>query len=100
MAEFLYWQFVEVQSFKKSYWVWQRMTLDGLIFDRSKAEFADYGAAVRDAIAVGKFKPKFESWVIISAHGVTHFTPNNQGISSSEQTLKARTRAPRKVPAG
>jgi hypothetical protein len=54
-------------------WSWRATSPDDGI-DRDSTGFPDYGAMVHDALKHG-FHPSLEHWVIVSAHGTTHFEP-------------------------
>ena len=56
-------------------WSWRTTSPDeGIDIDRDLQGFPDYGAMVHDALKHG-FRPALEHWVIVSAHGTTHFEP-------------------------
>src|SRR5688572_32003188 len=65
------WIFTEAPG--RDGWSW-RITSPDEGIDRSSKGFPDYGAMVHDALKQG-FHPSLEHWVVISAHGTTHFEP-------------------------
>jgi hypothetical protein len=65
------WIFTEAPG--RDGWNWRAISPDDGT-DRDSKSFPDYGAMVHDAIKQG-FQPSLEHWVVVSAHGTTHFEP-------------------------
>ena len=89
MASFFHWQFIESPTVNGRRWIWQRITIDGSIAERSK-EFNDYGAAVFHAVQSAGFRPKSEGWTIITLNGVTHFRPDTTAHKSQNRQNKSK----------
>jgi hypothetical protein len=88
MATLFKWQFIEVQNLTGHYWIWQRIAIDGSINDRCAIEFADYGAAVHNAISNADFSPQTEGWSIITLRGVSHYSPGKTSREAKSGTGK------------
>jgi hypothetical protein len=77
------WIFTEAPG--RDGWSWRAISpVDGI--DRDSKGFPDYGAMVHDAIKQG-FQPSLEHWVVVSAHGTTHFEPGVPPTHAPTATL-------------
>ena len=55
------------------YWTWSVIATDGSVARTSQQHFADYGAAVCEAIRNG-FRPTEDEWVVESLKSNTYFS--------------------------
>src|SRR5687767_1409394 len=65
------WCFKE-HGVRKRYWTWSVLAMDGSVARTSKQHFADYGAAVSEAIRNG-FRPTEDEWVIESGRSNAYY---------------------------
>jgi hypothetical protein len=83
----VHWQFIEDQEHRAIYWTWRTMRGDRTIETQSP-RFKSYGATVADAIRHG-FQPRRQHWIVITAHGITHFRPGEPAMTLSTTTEMA-----------
>jgi hypothetical protein len=89
------WWFTEYTKQEPTRWTWRLLRVDGSI-EQQSAEFASYGAAVRDAIING-FRPTQDHWVIESTHAVVHYEHGQHSVVVAKLGEKSRLVPPRQA---